>query len=327
MIDLSVDIRQLSAYDAADQLTELKWVTPGEFPNQRRLIIPDPGYTFVDMDLDRADAQFVAWEANDEVLKQILKEGHDLHFENAKAIWGERVKPKGPERQLAKRFCHAVNYGAWPKRLAKALGIDIKLAEWIYARWFKIHPGIKDWHRRTKEQLFTHRFIRNPFGFERYYFDRPEDVINEALAWLPQSSVGIIINKAWKNIDKNLPKVEVLMQVHDSLNMQILSKLVEEQLPLIQEQSLIPVPYDDPLIIPVGFKVSDVSWGDVEPPCCDKIMQAPEPYRAVLDDKTNKPIFDESGKPKMVGCRDHKLHNELNKVLLRAKQTASPRLA
>jgi len=267
-IDIHTD---LTALQTANFLTleTLKLVDVGKLPNQRTLIIPDEGYTIVDMDLDRADAQFVAWEANDESLKQILKEGLDLHHENAKAIWGDHVKKKSPERQLAKRFCHAVNYGAYPKKLARSLGLSIQTAEWIYARWFQIHPGIREWHKRVKADLFSKRLVKNPFGYERYYFDRPEKCINEALAWCPQSAVGIIINTAWDNIDTNLPAVEVLMQVHDSLTMQVPTDQVLALLPLIQEQSLIKVPYDDPLIIPVGFKISDESWGAANDPCED----------------------------------------------------------
>lgn len=266
MIDLTQDISLFQHADALS-LNTLKLVEVGKLPNQRTLIIPDDGYTIVDMDLDRADAQFVAWEANDESLKQILKEGLDLHWENAKAIWGADVAKKGPERQLAKRFCHAVNYGAYPKKLARALGITLKTAEWVYSRWFQLHPGIRQWHNRIKHDLYTTRLVRNPFGYEFYFFDRPEKCINEALAWGPQSSVGIIINTAWDNINANLPEVEVLMQVHDSLTMQVKTKHVLDLLPLIQEQSLIVVPYADPLIIPVGFKISDVSWGDAIDPC------------------------------------------------------------
>lgn len=265
-IDPNTDIMTLS-HPTALTMADLTLIKPGKVPNQRTLIIPDDDHVIVDMDLDRADAQFVAWEANDESLKQILKEGADLHLENAKAIWGPHCVKSGPERQLAKRFCHAVNYGAYPKKLARALGLTIKTAEWIYARWFQIHPGIREWHNRVKNDLFTKRLVRNPFGYERYYFDRPEKCINEALAWCPQSSVGIIINTAWENIDLNLPEVEVLMQVHDSLTMQIKVDRWKALLPCVQEQSLIVVPYDDPLIIPVGFKVSEKSWGDVEDPC------------------------------------------------------------
>lgn len=301
-------------------VNDYKHLTIGEFPNQRRLILPDPGYDIIDMDLDRADAQFVAWEANDESLKQILKAGEDLHLQNAKDIWGSHVTKSGEERKLAKRFCHAVNYGAYPKKLAKALGLTTKLAEWIYARWFTLHPGIRAWHRRVREQLATERLVRNPFGYERYYFDRPEDVLNEALAWVPQSSVGIIINTAWDNIDREMSQdVEVLMQVHDSLTMQSLSTATTRLLPEIERRSLIEVPYEDPLIIPVGFKTNGKSWGDVEVPCCEELAKPPAERIQVKDAKT--------GKLKWVGCRDHALHNELMRVLQSAKEKAPRQLA
>jgi len=302
-IDINQDISALF-HEKRLTLDSLKLVEVGKLPNQRTLIIPDPGYTIVDMDLDRADAQFVAWEANDESLKSILKEGLDLHWENAKAIWGEHVGKKSPERQLAKRFCHAVNYGAYPKKLAKSLGITLRTAEWIYARWFQIHPGIREWHKRIKADLYSSRLVRNPFGYEHYFFDRPEKCVNEALAWGPQSSVGIIINTAWDNIDRNLPEVEVLMQVHDSLTMQVKTELTLELLPKIQAQSLIAVPYADPLIIPVGFKISDVSWGDASDPC--------------------EPI-DEKDPSK--GIKNPHLNLLLKQGLANAKRQAAPQLA
>jgi DNA polymerase-1 len=303
MIDINQDISALF-HEQRLTLDSLKLVEIGKLPNQRTLIIPDAGYTIVDMDLDRADAQFVAWEANDESLKQILKEGLDLHWENAKAIWGEHIKKKSPERQLAKRFCHAVNYGAYPKKLAKSLGISLRTAEWIYARWFQIHPGIREWHKRIKADLYSTRLVRNPFGYEHYFFDRPEKCINEALAWGPQSSVGIIINTAWDNIDRNLPEVEVLMQVHDSLTMQVKTELTLELLPKIQAQSLIAVPYADPLIIPVGFKISDQSWGDASDPC------------ELIDEK----------RPEL-GIKNPHLNELLKQGLANAKRQAAPQLA
>jgi len=306
-IDIFTDISQFQIGRpppiTLDDLKRLELVEPGKIPNQRTLIIPDPGKTTIDMDLDRADAQFVAWEANDTALKDALKAGEDLHLVNAKDIWGPHVTKKSPERQLAKRFCHAANYGAYPKKLAKALGITVKLAEWIYARWFRLHPGIREWHNRVRMELATKRIVRNPFGFERYFFDRPENCLNEGLAWMPQSSVGIIINTAWANIDANLPEVEVMMQVHDSLTAQADTDKVRVLLPQMQRESLIVVPYEDPLIIPVGFKISDKSWGDAADPCWDE---------------------DEDGKPRL---KDAELHGWLTEGLKRAQQTAIGQLA
>lgn len=271
MIDLNSDISEIQAQGprvlTKEEIKTLSMVEAGKVPNQRTLIIPDPGMTIIDMDLNSADPHFVAWEANDALLKQVLKEGKSVHLENAKAVWGDRMTKASPEYKLAKVGGNAINYGAYPKKLSKALGISMKLAEWFYHRWFQIHPGIREWHNRTRNDLATKRLVKNIFGFERYYFDRPENCLNDALAWGPQSSVGIVINKAWVRIDAELPQVEVLIQDHDNLVMQAPRMATRELLPQLQEKALVIVPYDDPLIIPVGFKISDISWGDVEDPC------------------------------------------------------------
>lgn len=308
MIDIMTDISQFQVGRPAPitraDLEKLELVQPGVLPNQRTLIIPDPGMTLIDMDLNRADAQFVAWEANDKSLKDALRSGEDIHWLNAKMIWGEHVKQESHERQMARQVIHAMNYGAYPKKISRSFGVQLKMAEWVYKRWFELHPGIREWHNRTRNELATKRLVRNRFGYERYYFDRPENCLNEALGWVPQSSVGIIINTAWDAIDTHLKEVEVLMQCHDSLTMQVPSRLTRELLPRIQELSLITVPYDDPLIVPVGFKISDKSWGDITPACCKDIQQAPS-------DK----------------CKDHELHSWLATGLQNAKQKASYQLA
>ena len=41
-------------------------------PNIRKIFIPDPVYILIDSDLAGADAQVVAWEADDEDLKKTL---------------------------------------------------------------------------------------------------------------------------------------------------------------------------------------------------------------------------------------------------------------
>lgn len=231
---------------------------PGElaFPNIRRLFIPDPGYTIADADLDRADLQVVVWEANDADLKALLRSGVDVHSENAKTL--------GISRALAKSWVHGTNYGGGPRTMAVNCGITVHQAELMQRRWFQVHPGIKSWHDRTLHQLQTTRSVCNRFGFRRFYFDRVEGLLPEALAWIPQSTVAHVIDEALFNIALNIPEVQVLLQVHDSLVFQFPTHRRAELLPRIREQCQIPIPYPEPLIIPVGLKTSQTSWGDCE---------------------------------------------------------------
>lgn len=248
-------------------------------PNVRKFFQPDPGYVICDADLDRADAQVVAWEADDWKLKAMFREGLDIHLGNAasifnlpitldhlrdKAFAAQLAKKYVIERDKAKRGVHATNYGASARTLAKHLNITESEAQKFIDDWFTDHPGIYGWHQRVQDSLDTTRSVRNAFGYRRFYFDRIETLLPEAVAWIPQSTVAGVINRGWCNLHYNVPGVEVLLQVHDSLVFQVPENDFKDLLPVIRENLLITIPYADPLVIGVGLKASAKSWGHAE---------------------------------------------------------------
>lgn len=245
-------------------------------PNIRRIYVPDPGYTFFDMDLDRADLQVVVWESDDPEMKAALRLGVDMHLLNAYILAKKEPPPleelieshpkypdhRGPlkhKREFSKVFIHGTNYGGGARTMAVNCGISVWEAEQGQKLWFGRRPGIKKWQDRVNEQITKRRYVENKFGYRWHIFGRPD--LPEALAWIPQSTVGCVINRAWVNIYENLPDVWVLLQVHDSLAGQFPTHLRDQLIPKIKEQAKIVVPYDDPLVIPVGIKTSEVSWG------------------------------------------------------------------
>jgi len=267
--------RLSSSKDAFDSGTNLQNIPAGDedeehdanklvLPNIRKLFLPDPGYVLFDVDLSGADAQVVAWEADDDILKEIFRSGQKVHAVNAKDIYGSDAGPDGkrePYYKRAKMGCHLTNYGGKPRTLSVALALTMHEAELFQRRWFDIHPGIKDWHERINAQLQSTREVRNKFGNRRFYFDRVEDLLPEALAWVPQSTVALVTNRQWDNIECNIPEVQLLIQVHDSLVGQCPAHLWPAVKPRLREQLKVVVPYPDPLVIPSGLKTSGVSWG------------------------------------------------------------------
>jgi DNA polymerase I-like protein with 3'-5' exonuclease and polymerase domains len=235
-------------------------------PNLREMFIPDPGYTLFDCDLEQADAQVVAWEADDADLKAIFRDSSlDLHDENCKAIFGRYPSDKkDPLRHKVKAGVHLTNYGGSARTLAATIGTTVHDADKFQQHWFAAHPGISRWHKDIERQLQTRRYVENRFGYRRHYFDRIEGLLPQALAWIPQSTVALVINHGWLNIDRNLPQVQVLMQVHDSLVGQYPTALDSEIRPLLRKELLVTVPYDDPLTIGVGIAISQQSWGHVK---------------------------------------------------------------
>lgn len=232
-------------------------------PQMRKMFIPDAGYTFFDIDLDRADLMVVIWEADDDELRQAVREGVDLHTYNASALFGvPESRIVYAQRQAAKMFAHGTNYGGSARTMAINCGLTVHQSEQMQKRWFAAHPGIKKWHERTEAQLQTTRQVTNVFGYRRRYFDRIETVLPEALAWQPQSIVALVINMGWKRIAESIPEVDILLQVHDSIAGQFPTHRANPLMREMKKCMEIVVPYDKPLIIGAGIKTSEVSWGD-----------------------------------------------------------------
>ena len=248
-------------------------------PNIRSMFGPDAGFTFFDMDLDRADLQVVVAESDDQMLKAAMRLGVDIHLLNVYSLdaldpppleelvethprYADHRGPRKHKREFAKVFCHATNYVGGAKTVAAHTGRGVHEIDKAQKIWFGAHPGIKRWHDRVLNQITRHRFVENRFGYRWYIFDRLDALLPEAVAWIPQSTVGIVINRAWIDFYEQLPEVQVLLQVHDSLAGQFPTHRRDYLMPKMQELSRIVIPYEEPLIIPTGVKTSTISWGD-----------------------------------------------------------------
>jgi DNA polymerase-1 len=249
------------------------------YPPIRKIFIPDPGYTLCASDLDRADAQVVAWDSGCETLKALLKEGLDIHLYNAGLIFNldisfeqlrdparvsELEKLYAPQRQLTKAGVHATNYLVHEKTLASTLGISISEAAAFKKTYFQKYPEIKSWHERVWLDLLRDGKVTNAFGYHIYHFGRLSDSdLKNYVAWIPQSTVALTINHGWDQLEELVPVAVVLLQVHDELIYQIPTTELQSLKPTIRKAFRVRIPYPDPLFIPAGLKTSTVSWGDV----------------------------------------------------------------
>jgi DNA polymerase-1 len=238
-----------------------------DLPNIRALFIPDPGCTYFDIDLSSADLRIVVWEADEPEYKAMLREGADPYTEIAKEFYHDRtITKKDPRRQTFKSLAHGTHYLGSAKGLAERLGLGVHEVDSTQKWYFGRFPRIRKWQEDLKDQVLKRHMVQNIFGYRCYFFDRIEGTIfNQAAAWIPQSTVACLINRAYVAIDRDLPQVEITLQVHDSLAGQYPTHLGDWMIKQIVSKAEIPLPYPgDPLIIPVGVKTSDKSWGDCE---------------------------------------------------------------
>ena len=132
-------------------------------PNIRAMFVPDPGYLIAEADLSGADARVVAWEAEDEDLKQAFRGGLNVHIKNVRDVFPDKVKGWSDEAikhedypggvyHDNKRAVHACNYGVTPHGLAPKLGWMVVECEHFQRNWFGLHPGIRRWQKRSKQR-------------------------------------------------------------------------------------------------------------------------------------------------------------------------------
>lgn len=228
------------------------------------MFIPDPGMTFFDMDLDSADLRIVVAESGEENMAEWLDAGLKPYVMVMQEYYHDTSLTKAHDQyRIFKALCHGTHYLGQPPGLAAQTGLQVSEVERIQAWYFKRFPKIKQWQDRFKARIDGRKQCTNIFGNRLLILDRiTTKVYNEAIAWVPQSTVALLINRIWKNIDAHIPQVEILLQTHDSLSGQFPTSQTEACIEALRQQSQIILPYPKPIIIPTGFKTSTKSYGD-----------------------------------------------------------------
>lgn len=242
-----------------------------DLPPVRQLLKPDKGHLLCDCDLSGADAQVVAWEANEPELKRAFKEGLNVHNFNGQRLWGTTYNPTSVRRKLTwrdecKRGVHGTNYLSGVRNLAHTLGWKLAEVEAFQRAWFQLNPGIQIWHRRVERDINTRRTVANSLGLSITYFDRPDNILPKAVAWIPQSSVAVVCSRGAIRMRKALPFARVRLQVHDSVVFQLpFHRVTPSTFESIRRHLEYELPYpNDPLIIPWGLATSEKNWAEVK---------------------------------------------------------------
>lgn len=236
-------------------------------PNIRTLFIPDAGHTIFDIDGDSADLRIVTWESDCRQMKAYFSAKVKPYVEIAKEFYRDPTITKHhPSYKLMKALCHGSNYGGEGAGLAHRIGLPVHNVERMQKWYFGMCPEIKAWQEDIRKQIRHRGWIENPFGYRMYFLDQiTKNTENEALAWTPQSSVGLLVNQAMDQIDAALLWAQILLQVHDSLTGQYPTHLGERAKRELLQHAEVPIQTKSgTLIVPMGIKCSEKSWGDCE---------------------------------------------------------------
>jgi DNA polymerase I - 3''-5'' exonuclease and polymerase domains len=232
-------------------------------PNCKKMFIPDNGWVFFDADYSAIDLHFVVWESDCKFLKDIIKAGKDVYSVLASHYYEREITKKDDERQIFKSVCHGANYLGRAPTLAAKAGLSVPQVKKVLDWYFSMCPEIPAWHKRIDNDVRTKQYTSNVFGARFWCLDFTDPMyLNKVVAAVPQSSAGILVNKALCKLEETEKgQIQILLQTHDSLSGQFRQEdttAVER----IRKYMELTIPYKDPLVIPAQIKTSTASYGD-----------------------------------------------------------------
>ena len=128
-------------------------------------------------------------------------------------------------------------------------------------------PNIKNWHKEVEQQLRRFKLLETPWGRKRMFFGRwNDDLIRAGVAYVPQSTVGDLLNLALVKMWYAMPLGwELLLQNHDA----VLCQVPTETNPMhiykfFHHYMELPITINAKrFIIPVDIKVGS-NWGNLK---------------------------------------------------------------
>ena len=179
----------------------------------------------------------------------------------------DQVTPE--QRRVGKTLRHARNYSAGPQVLANALGISLSRAKYLIDRDKQIDPMLEMWHLSTQNELKRTRTLYNLFGRKHRFLDRWGDqLFRSAYSYIPQSTIGDLLNYALRNLYTLLPSIpyEVIpmFQLHDAMYNMVREENIDNFILSLRKCMLIPLKLNnEEFTIDVDFAVGD-SWGETK---------------------------------------------------------------
>jgi len=205
------------------------------------LMLADEGYLIGNVDLAQADNRSVAYIAPEPRMIQAFEEGTDVHALTASIIFNiprDEIKSMDKEgvkcpigysnqthRYWGKQCNHAFNFGRGYKSFSYDLEIPESEGKELWMSYHRTYPCIRQVFHKWVQGSLGNCTLTNSFGRKFLFLNRwGEELFKQAYAFIPQSNTADIINRWGLNefyYNDKFKDIELLRQVHDSINFQI----------------------------------------------------------------------------------------------------------
>jgi DNA polymerase-1 len=241
----------------------------------RKQFIPcKPGNIFVEGDYGQNEGRVLCWLAQDEYLRYLFNDDtRDIFDELTPVLYGDcSALDKAAMKELrirVKAYFYGLAYGREARSIALEYNLPMAEAERGMREFFNVIPATVAFRERTRRAVLAGNDLVTSFGRHRRFYlitnQNRKDVLNEALAFLPQSHASDICLDAFCEIRPRLKGLGFVRNiVHDSLLAECAPEDREEVQSIMNEEMLAAAArcVGDYVKFKVDFKAGP-NWGDL----------------------------------------------------------------
>lgn len=192
----------------------------------RRQYVPSKrGRVFVQADYKQSELRCLTYFAKDEFMRDLFNDpSKDVFVDLSQSLHGSAYDEAGSSekkemRVLTKTFAYGVSYGREARSVANAFGLSIREARRMMNDFYAMIPDIMEYQKSIKEKVLAKEDLVNMFGRHRRFYlitdMNVKDVMNEAMAYMPQSTSSDICLEAFTKLDDE--GFDIRNLVHDSI--------------------------------------------------------------------------------------------------------------
>lgn len=220
----------------------------------RRLVVPRAnGRTMVQADYSQAELRVMAVLSGDKYLQSLFQEDSPDFFDalmpvaypglNLEKITAQQRKDL---RAKLKGVIYGMSYGRQAAAIAVSLDMEVQQAATIMDNYFKQAPDLYQWRKDISAiALDPTRALVSPFG-RQYQAEvvtsrNKQNVVNSALAFLPQSTASDLCVVAAEHVQAHLQSGQygdtlIVATIHDAILLDVPDEYIEKVKPMVTQE-------------------------------------------------------------------------------------------
>lgn len=214
----------------------------------RKAFIPAPGMIFLSADYSQIELRLMAHLSGDRSMISDFLSGQDIHAATAAKIFGVTADMVTREmRARAKTANFGIIYGISAFGLSERLNIGRKEAKDLIDGYFNSYPGVKAYMDESIKKARDLGYVTTMFGRRRYVPDihsrnqavrgnAERNAINAPLQGSAADIIKIAMVRISERLRTELPRVRMILQVHDELIFEADERDVEALRSLVSEE-------------------------------------------------------------------------------------------